>query len=166
MNGRVGHRAAVARSVLGMAAVVGLMLIAGCGDNSAGVIKGDLEISDAVARFPAPSGTGAVYLTIDNTGGADALLSAEAPVAARAQIHQVVTEGGSSRMQMLDRLDIPADGTLRLRPGSYHIMLMNVAEVPQTGDEFELTLEFENAGSVVVPVEVVDQAEVDERFAD
>ena len=117
------------------------------------VVKaGNLEISNIRARTTVTDTT-AVYLTIKNNGVADTLLSAavDASVAGMAQVHEVVTNGGTMVMQELKAgLPIPANGTVELKSGSYHIMVMNVKKPIATGDIVPITLVFDKAGSVVV----------------
>ncbi len=117
------------------------------------VVKaGNLDISNIRARTTVTDTT-AVYLTIKNNGVADTLLSAtvDASVAGMAQVHEVVTNGGTMVMQELKAgLPIPANGTVELKSGSYHIMVMNVKKPIAAGDIVPITLVFDKAGSVLV----------------
>jgi copper(I)-binding protein len=60
--------------------------------------------------------------------------------------------------EMADGLPLPADETVSLEPGGYHVMLLDLVEPLETGDEFELTLDFENADDVTVTVTVAETA--------
>jgi copper(I)-binding protein len=65
--------------------------------------------------------------------------------------------GGSGMMQMrpVDRIEIPAGGTVELEPGGYHVMLLDVPDTyPAVGETFEVTLTFEQAGEKTVTAEV------------
>ncbi len=57
-------------------------------------------------------------------------------------------------MQPIARLEIPAGGTVELKPGSYHIMLIDLTQELKVGDKIEITLKFEKAGEVKVTAEV------------
>jgi copper(I)-binding protein len=57
-------------------------------------------------------------------------------------------------MQKIDRLDIPAGGMVELKPGGYHIMLIDLTRELQVGETIEITLHFEKAGDVKVTAEV------------
>ncbi len=161
------HRGSAILTAAAALGVVTMLLVVACGgDDSGEVVAGDLTISHAVARFPSPNGNGAAYLTIENAGSEDTLLSAVSSIATMAQIHETVTEGAGSQMQPRDEVPVPAGGSLRLQPGGYHIMLMGVSDPPAAGDEFDLTLVFERAGTVVVTVEVADPAAVDDALGD
>jgi len=117
------------------------------------VVKvGNLEISNIRARATVTDTT-AVYLTIKNNGAADTLLSAavDPAVAAMAQVHEVVASGGTMVMQeMKAGLPIPANGTVELKSGGYHVMVMNVKKPVAAGDIVPITLVFEKAGSVAI----------------
>ena len=93
------------------------------------------------------------YLTISNPGGvADALVAATSPVATSVEIHETTTESGMTGMHAISRLVIPAGGTVELKPGGYHLMLMGVTSL-QVGATVQLELTFEKAGKVMVSAE-------------
>jgi periplasmic copper chaperone A len=54
-------------------------------------------------------------------------------------------------------LSIPAGGSVVLKPGSYHVMLIGLKKALTAGEKFPLTLTFEKAGtiSVTVPVQAM-----------
>ena len=112
-----------------------------------------------------PSGakTGAAYMTLDNkTNAADRLTAASSDVAAKVQIHEMATVNGVMQMrEIADGLPIPAGGSVALKPGSYHVMLIGLKKPLTTGETFPLTLVFEKAGkiSVLVPVRAVGAME-------
>lgn len=85
-------------------------------------------------------------------------VSVASTVAGVAELHETTTGTGDTEgmmmMQEIDGLAVPAGGEVSLEPGSYHVMLMMLAEPLETGATFDLTLTFEQAGDVVVNVEV------------
>lgn len=113
----------------------------------------ELTATEAWARFPTDE-TGAVYLHLSGGAEDDALLSAKVDFAMMAQIHETVTSGSTSSMRQVEKLEVPAGGHVDLEPGGYHIMLMNIQQVPEVGSTFNLELEFEHAGTMTIPVEV------------
>ena len=140
-----------ARLACAALAILAACLLAACGD---GDDASAIEVSNARARFTTTD-VGAIYLDIRSTGAGDRLVAASADLAAEVQVHEVVREGGSSRMRpVADGIAIAAGGRVSLEPGGYHLMLLGVAEVPDAGDTFELTLQFERAGRVAVTVTV------------
>ena len=73
--------------------------------------------------------------------------------------HQTDTGDMAMVMQeMTGGLPLPADETVSLEPGGYHVMLLDLVEPLETGDEFELTLDFENADDVTLTVTVAETA--------
>jgi copper(I)-binding protein len=99
---------------------------------------------------------GGGYMTIENKGRLpEQLLSGSTPVAARVEIHMISIEGGVMRMRELkDGLAIPAQGSIALKPGSYHIMLLGLKQQLLPGARIPLTLRFRRAGSVDVSLAV------------
>jgi len=97
----------------------------------------------------------AVYVTIKNYGKApDALLSAAATVATSVELHEAIEKDGKRMMQPRSRFDIPAEGVLELKPGSYHIMLLGVKQALNPGDTVPVTLTFQRAGKMSVEAQV------------
>lgn len=154
---RSGHLAAMTATAMLIAAVV-----AGCSSTASGI-----TVSGAWARSSsAMAAAGAAYLTIQNTGStADALVGVTSPAAKTAEVHETVAMGSAAPsasggtgsmmgMQPIPRLQIPAGGTVELKPGSYHIMLIGLTGDLNAGDRIELTLTFEKAGVVKVSAEV------------
>jgi len=101
-------------------------------------------------------GLSAVYMVIENTGDQpDRLLHAHCDVAGTVELHETKMEGGVMKMQPVDGIDIPAKGTVELKPGGLHIMLIGLTRDLNPGDEIGLELHFDKAGHV--PVKAVVQ---------
>jgi periplasmic copper chaperone A len=114
------------------------------------------QIVDPYARV-SPSGSGAVFLVIQNhSANDDRLLSATSDVADRVELHTHTTDGNGV-MQMIEvseGFDIAAESTRALERGSDHIMLMGLNRTLKDGDTFDLTLTFERGEAVTVTVPV------------
>jgi periplasmic copper chaperone A len=117
---------------------------------------GGIVVTSAWARATPPGATvGAAYVTLRNGGGADdRLLGAASPAAKSVAPHGTIEENGVAAMRPLGDLAVPAGGTLEMQPGATHLMLMGLAEPLQEGDSVPLTLVFEKAGAVTIPLEV------------
>lgn len=115
---------------------------------------GDLEIGHPWSRAtPAGAKVAAGYLTIKNNGtSADRLISVTGVIAGKAEIHEMsVDANGVMTMRPLaDGLEIPAGGEVALKPGSAHIMFMDLKQPAKEGERFKGTLTFEKAGTVDV----------------
>lgn len=93
---------------------------------------------------------GGAFMTIANTGtAADRLTGGSTPVAGRVEIHTMEMEGDVMKMRQLeDGLEIPASGEVTLKPGSFHVMLMDLKQPLKAGETVPLTLTFAGAGTV------------------
>jgi copper(I)-binding protein len=65
---------------------------------------------------------------------------------------------GEMVMQEVESIAIPAGETVELKPGGYHIMLIDLVAPLELGQEFDIVLTFANAGEVTVTVVVGDTA--------
>ena len=141
------------RRIALMAVVV--MVFAACGDD--GTDDG-IEIGDPWARSSAMvQNAGAAYMTITAGEAGDTLIGAsvDSSVAAMAELHESsMDDEGMMSMSAVESIPVPANGSVSLEPGGYHVMLMDLAAPLESGAEFEITLEFETAGEITVTVEV------------
>ncbi len=118
---------------------------------------GDLEIIHPWTRQPLPAAkvAGGFFAIVNHGKTDDRLVKATATISDNVQIHEMTMDNGVMKMNELkDGLVIPAGGTVELKPGSFHIMFMDIKERPVEGTAFEGTLTFEKAGSVDVDYEV------------
>src|SRR3970282_1131970 len=84
----------------------------------------------------------------------DALIKASAPVADMVGLHEVVTQGAETKMQPVDKIDVPAGGETQLKHGGLHIMLEQLTQDLKEGDSYTLTLEFESGLTMDVEITV------------
>ena len=118
---------------------------------------GALEIDQPWSRATPPTApTAGGFLTITNRGTApDRLVAARTAAAGQAQIHQMKMEGDVMRMRELENgLEIPPGATVKLAPGGYHLMLMQLKAPLKAGERVPVTLVFEKAGSIDVELDV------------
>jgi copper(I)-binding protein len=118
---------------------------------------GDLVITQAWSRAtPKGAKAGAGYLTIENKGSTpDRLIGGSADVAGKVEIHEMAMSKGVMKMRPLENgLVIEPGKTIKLAPGGYHMMLMDLKSPLKQGDKLPVTLEFEKAGKVAVSFDV------------
>ena len=117
---------------------------------------GPLTIEAPWARASAGAArTGAAYLRIVNAGAeADRLLGASSPVAERVELHTHRMRDGVMRMRRIAVVSVPGNKAAELKPGGDHVMLMGLNGPLKQGGTFPLTLSFERAGTITVPVTV------------
>lgn len=144
------------------AALVPLLVLfaAACGDGDDDVPgatstpAAGITITEPWVRASA-NDTSAAYMLIANNGAEDRLVSASTPISPKVQIHEVVVEGPTSKMQEIPGgLAIAANSTTQLKPGGYHIMMMALTDPLEVGEKVELALNFEKAGSISITAEV------------
>ena len=121
------------------------------------VKAGDLVISQAWSRAtPKGAKTGGGYLTIENKGSAaDRLIGGSADFAGSVQVHEMSMDNGVMKMHPVENgLTIDPGKTVKLAPGGYHLMIMDLKAPLKQGDKVPVTLEFEKAGKVTVSLDV------------
>ncbi|MBP0492655.1 copper chaperone PCu(A)C [Pararoseomonas indoligenes] len=119
--------------------------------------SGGVAVEQPWMRAAIQGGTGGAFLTLRNSGTQpDRLLSASSPAARAVELHSTVRQGDVMRMLPVQAVDVPAGGSVTLRPGGLHIMLVGLAEAARAGGTVPLTLNFERAGAV--PVQLAVQA--------
>lgn len=150
-----------------------LVGVTACGDDSS---TDALSLKDPWSRVTAPGQTaGAVYLTIESKDG-DTVTKASVPasIAGMAQLHETTKDSGSGSGDMTGSMDktettdsgamaggmqgmkevpsiaIPAGEAVELKPGGYHIMLMELKAPIKDGQKFPVTLTFTKAGTKTV----------------
>ncbi|MFN2149517.1 MAG: copper chaperone PCu(A)C [Anaerolineales bacterium] len=97
----------------------------------------------------------AIYMQVQNGSQADALIGASSEAAQMVQIHQtVINADGVAEMKPQSRIELAPGEVLELKPGGYHIMLMDIFQPLLVGDSLDVTLLFEEAGEVHVQVPV------------
>lgn len=102
--------------------------------------------------------TGAIFIDITNGGTtADRLVGASTGKAVRVELHEssVDETTGVMAMRRVDGIDLPAGQTTALVPGGYHIMLFDLPMPLQEGETYDVTLDFERAEKMTVPVTVI-----------
>ena len=90
---------------------------------------------------PGQSATGA-FMEITSKGPAR-LVAVASPVANAAEIHHMKMEGGIMKMNAVDGVDLPANKTVKLAPGGYHVMLLDLKHTLKAGDRVPLKLTLE-----------------------
>jgi copper(I)-binding protein len=137
-------------------AMLAVCLLSASSARAEDVKAGDLVITQAWSRAtPGGAKIGGGYLTIENKGTApDRLIGGSTDAAARLEIHEMAMNNGIMTMRPLEKgLTIEAGKTVKLAPGGYHLMLMDLKGPLRTGDKLSITLEFEKAGKVQVSLE-------------
>lgn len=118
---------------------------------------GQLKIENPYARATAPGQKAAGgFMKIENKGAADQLVSASSPVAGEMQLHTMAMDGNVMRMREVKTIDVPANGSVELKPGGLHLMFMDIKTPLKAGEAVPVKLKFQKAGEVEIKVPVRD----------
>ena len=109
-----------------------------------------IEIENAWTRATPPGAeTAAGYMMIRNKSSSpDHLVSAASPLAARVEMHVHLHDGAVVRMRQVKSYDIPATGSLELKPGVAHLMFVDIKRPFKEGEKIPVALRFERAGEM------------------
>jgi hypothetical protein len=118
---------------------------------------GSLVIAQPWSRATAGGAkVGAGYMTITNTGSEpDRLVGGALPQAGRFEVHEMRMQDGVMTMRPVSGgLEIKPGQTVKLEPGGYHVMFMELKEPLKNGETLKGELKFEKAGTVAVEYKV------------
>lgn len=114
-----------------------------------------VEVKDAWVRtaVPGQNATGA-FMKVTAKDGAR-LVGVSSPVAGVTEVHEMKMEGDVMKMRALaGGLDLPAGKTVELKPGGYHVMMMDLKAPLAKGSTVPLTLVFKDAKGVESKLEL------------
>lgn len=118
---------------------------------------GDLAIDHPWSReTPKAAPVAGGYLKVANKGSvADRLVAVQSDASTRVEIHEMAVIDGVMKMRALDKgLEVPAGGSLELKPGGFHVMFIGLKAPFKSGDTVKGTLVFEKAGKIDVDFNV------------
>ncbi len=104
------------------------------------------------ASVPQQKATG-VFMKLTSKEGAK-LVAVKSPAAAVVEIHEMTMDNNVMKMRALPSLALPAGKTVELRPGSYHVMLIDLKAQIKDGDTVPVTLTVESADGKRSEIEV------------
>lgn len=115
-----------------------------------------IEIAEAWARPGRENGVSAIYMHVLNgSTETDTLLALSSPSAGLVELHETFDRGeGMMGMRQSEEPYFPGREVVGMRPGGLHIMLMQLNEALNTGDEVKVTLTFSLAGDITVTAPV------------
>lgn len=103
----------------------------------------------------------AMFLTLKNSGQTTRTLTAvTTPVCGRAELHDHILDGDVMRMRKIDRVEIPAGGTVVFMPMGKHVMCFDPVLPMVLGSETPVTFTFVGEGkshalTAVVPAKII-----------
>ncbi|PXF31351.1 hypothetical protein WH50_10520 [Pokkaliibacter plantistimulans] len=120
----------------------------------------DVTVTDGYARATPPGASNsAAFMTLHNSADQPVTVtSVSSSSAGVAELHNHTNNNGMMEMRHVEGITIPAKGEIQLKPGGYHVMLMQLKHPLQEGQQVELELTIEGQTQPVkveVPVKMV-----------
>src|SRR5476649_681372 len=85
------------------------------------------------------------------------MVAVESPVAGSVQIHEMKMENDVMKMRAIQKLDLPAGKAVDLKPGGYHMMLMDLKQPLKKGEAVPIKLRFESKDKTFKTIEIKAQ---------
>ncbi len=125
--------------------------------------QAQVTVSDAWVRgtVQGQTATGA-FMHLRSPDGA-AIVGADSPVAGIVEIHEMAMENNVMKMRAVTRIDLPPGRTVELKPGGYHVMLMDLKAPLKKGETVPIRLKVQSRSGQTQEIEV--KAEVRELAA-
>lgn len=156
-----------------LAVLASLTLLTACGtaesggDAEAAEEEAGLTLEDGWAKATEDAMTG-VFGTLTNTTDEEIhLVGVDSGIADHSELHVTVDDGAGGRMMMEaeDGFVIPAGGEHELVPGGDHLMLMQLNQPVETGQDVDLTLLTEDGQMYVATVTARAFSGAEEHYA-
>lgn len=136
-----------ARRIVSCTIATGLLLMV---STAAGAQTSPVTVHDAWVREPmgGRNMTGA-FAIVENSGATPrTVVAASSDVSDTVELHEMKNENGMMRMSPVKKFDIPANGKLELKPGSFHVMLFDVKKKLVDGDKVKISLTLDDGTKV------------------
>jgi copper(I)-binding protein len=106
---------------------------------------------------PPGSKIGVGFMQLKNAGAApERVVGVSSPVAGRVEMHVTIREGDVMKMRQVESFEIPAGGSVELKPGGAHLMLMELNRSLTKGERVPLTLKLESGAEVKTELGVAE----------
>lgn len=139
-----------------LSGLLALFLICLCGAVLAQSATDEVTVSGAYIRaVPPGQPNSASFMQVSNAGSVQhALVGGSSPAAEVVELHTHTMEGGMMRMRQVDKIEVPAGGSVSLQPGGLHVMLIGLKQQLMPGQDIPLTLQFEDGSEVTLQAPV------------
>ena len=120
----------------------------------AATAQAQVTVKDAWVRATVPQqkATGA-FMQLKATKSSK-LVSASSPLTPAVEVHEMAMQDNVMKMRQVPAVELPAGKTVELKPGGYHVMLMDLKQQVKEGDTVPLTLVIEGPDGKRESVEV------------
>lgn len=109
-------------------------------------------VDDAHVRATPPhSQNSAAFMKIhNNTDTSRKLIAASSDIADRVELHSHIMSDGMMKMRQVDSIEVNANDTAILQPGSFHVMFLGLKSSLVEGENVKINLYFDNGDEVVI----------------
>ncbi|MBB1075550.1 copper chaperone PCu(A)C [Rhodoferax sp. 4810] len=111
---------------------------------TAGLAQAQVTIQDPWVRGTVPMQQASGAFMQLSAAKDTRLIAAKSPVANVVEIHEMVMDNNIMKMRQIPGLDIVPGRVLELKPGGYHVMLIELKQQLKGGDVVPITLVFED----------------------
>jgi copper(I)-binding protein len=120
-----------------------------------------IEIKDIWARPAAKHANSALYFSIYNNGEtSDTLIGAKSISAAITEVHETFKrENNQMGMRAVKFIAIPAKSVVELKPGGFHVMLIDMKRNYKSGDLIQAIIKLKNAGKIKIKAVIKDNSQ-------
>lgn len=134
-----------------MIVVLSLLLIA-CSQIKTQPVSSTIQIKDAWIRLMPPiAKNSSAYMSIHNSSSLnDQLIGVKTSIAEAAELHTVTRTGELSSMRPVKSINIPPQTRVMIKPGGFHIMLINLSRSLKFNESILLILKFKRAGEIKI----------------
>ncbi|WP_305072714.1 copper chaperone PCu(A)C [Propionivibrio sp.] len=89
------------------------------------------------------------FMLIKNDGDDDRrLVRADSPAARIVELHTHLNENGVMKMRAVPHIEVKSHSQTELKPGSFHVMLIDLTAPLNEGDKVPITLEFDDGSTI------------------
>lgn len=139
-----------------MLILVAALAAVGC---SSGAQGPDIAVKDVWGRpSPQAATNAAFYMVIENSGNEpDRLVNASSPACTVTELHEMyMKDGGVMGMRPVEGgfIEIPAKGSVELKPGGMHVMCIDRKQDFLAGTTIPVELTFEKSGTMTFEAEI------------
>ena len=121
-------------------------------------VQAQVTVDQAWARATVPQQkVSGAFLRLKSVQ-AGRLVEVRSPAAGRVEMHEMAMTGDTMRMREVSSIELPPGQWVELKPGGFHLMLMDLKGPIKAGDKLPLTIVVEGADKKRHSVEVQAEA--------
>ncbi|MFZ0453056.1 MAG: copper chaperone PCu(A)C [Ignavibacteriaceae bacterium] len=114
-----------------------------------------IEVKEAWLRTGAEGLNTALYFKIEShSDKPDTLYKVSSDIAKHVMMHETYMKDGMMGMREIKDIIVKPDSSVEFKPGSYHVMVMNLKKDLKQGERIDFVLHFKSAGDVNIQAEV------------